>query len=1039
MANIKISQLPSATLPLSGSEVLPIVQSGETRKVANSAISPFGNVKAYGAVGDGVADDTVAIQTCVNANDGVFFPTGTYKVTSAVSLKTNNTLFGEGASSVILYTGTAASQGALYINSGGASTFVDNVTVQDLKVLGQVAALGFSEFVHNISFSGVRNCLIERCVIEGFRGDGIYIGSGDLAGQERHNINVTIRDCYIDGVNKDNRNGISVIDCDGMNIDNNYITRCTKNTMPGAIDIEPDSNAYHVVRDISIRNNKIYDLNNGVAAIGVFLPYVAYTTWPTGFNIENNYIDIPSATTNNAYGFFFQYGSPFTDPPAPVVTDSTPDFAIRIRNNFVKFPTGASPPGYGRGFVLWNCNDVVMDGNTFTGGSASLLGYPGTNVINFTLSNNEFISVNGAGDYAVSVFSASRLTIEGNIFKNCGGVSGAARGAIEFSVGNFILNPGFTSSADWTTGTGWSIGAGVATKTAGVSSALSQTRSPVVIAPNAAYQLAYTITVSAGTLTPRLTGGTTVTGTPRTASGTYIETITALSGNTTVEFLADATFAGTVDEVYLRSGSSSYVKINNNTFTSPGGSFTQQAVRDSGHTFTPSTNTFLNNVLIDGVNQLPALLQANNNGVSFNGAALDETYLQVRGTLKSNAGVSLPVLVDAEIGSSTTGTAALYRTAPTTQATSFTLGNLIHYQAVQGTKGAGSAITNQFGYVADASLVGGVNNYGFFHSIPAAANRYGFAGSGTAANFFNGTVGIGGDVDQAAAKVQIRGTLPTDSATTRGLLLNGTIPSGTTSNFRGISSAVSTEAASFTLATLHHFHASQGTLGAGSTVTDQAGFAVGTNLTGASSRNYGFLGQIAAGTGRFNFYASGTADNYMAGSLGLGAEPGASTKLQASGTYPVDSGLSRVFVGNGTIPSGATTAFRGFDSSPSTAAASFTCTDLQHFYASQGSLGAGSAVTNQYGFYVASGMTGATNNFAFYNAGTARSYFGGGVEVVSGTTTMTVGFTHIPAAAGAPTGAPTNPSGNVPLYYDSTNHKIYVYSGGTWRSTAALT
>lgn len=739
MATIKISELPASTGPIPANSVAPIVQSGETVKATVGQIRQFVSVKDYGAKGDGVTDDSAAIQAAVTAADGVYFPTGTYRVVTPITLKTNNVLSGEGASSVISYEGTATSQGALYINSGGASTYVDNVTVQDLRVVGQVATLGFSEFIHNISFSGVRNCLIERCFIEGFRGDGIYIGSGDVGGQERHNVNVTIRDCYIDGINKDNRNGITVIDCNGMNIDNNYITRTTRSTMPGAIDIEPDANAYHVIRDISVRNNKIFDCNNGVAAIGVFMPYVAFTTWPTGFNFENNYIDIPSASSDNSYGFFFQYGSPFTSPPAPAVTDSTPDFAIRIRNNFVKFPTGAST--FGRGFVMWNCNDVVMDGNTFTGGSVSLLGYPNTNVINFTLSNNEFISVNGAGDYAISVFSASRLNIVNNIFKDCGGVSGAARGAIEFNTGNRIENSDFATDTAWTKGTGWTIGAGVATKAAGSASTLSQV---VSVAQNGTFQLTYTITRSAGSITPRLVGSTTVTGTTRSASGTYTETLTAPAGTVTFELSADASFAGTVDNVYLRSGSSSYVKIDNNTFTSPGGSFTQQAVRDSGHTFSASTNTFVGNVLINGTNQFPALLQTNTNGLSFNNAALDESYLQVRGTLKSSAGVSLPVLVDAQIGSSTTGTAALYRTAPSTEATSFTLTNLAHFQAIQGTLGAGSAITNQFGYLIDASLVGAGLNVGVYSAIAESGyNRVNFYAAGTAPNVFAGSTIVG--------------------------------------------------------------------------------------------------------------------------------------------------------------------------------------------------------------------------------------------------------------------------------------------------------
>ena len=399
-----------------------------------------------------------------------------------------------------------------------------------------------------------------------------------------------------------------------------------------------------------------------------------------------------------------------------------------------------------------------------------------------------------------------------------------------------------------------------------------------------------------------------------------------------------------------------------------------------------------------------------------------------------------------------------------------------------------------------------------------------------------GNVGIGA-ATTSGVKVLIGGTLPSATATTRALLSNGTVPSSTTSNFRNISSAPSTEAASFTLATLHHFHASQGSLGAGSAVTDQAGFVVGSNMTGATT-NYGFYSQLPAGSGRYNFYAQGTADNYMAGSLGLGGTPGASTKLQAAGTYPVDSGLSRVFVGNGIIPSGATTAFRGFDSNPSTAAASFTCTDLQHFYASQGSLGAGSAVTNQYGFIVANNLTGATNNYGFYSdiasgsnrwnfyaGGTAQNYFAGDtgigrtptagykLDVAAGTaevliesttgtnqvdanlintsgtfaigidsstggvygtayaraifatgaypvviftnstermritsagnivagasaalaTTATDGFLYVPTCAGTPTGTPTAITGMAPSVVNTTNNKLYFYSGGAGR------
>lgn len=54
-------------------------------------------------------------------------------------------------------------------------------------------------------------------------------------------------------------------------------------------------------------------------------------------------------------------------------------------------------------------------------------------------------------------------------------------------------------------------------------------------------------------------------------------------------------------------------------------------------------------------------------------------------------------------------------------------------------------------------------------------------------------------------------------------------------------------------------------------------------------------------------------------------------------------------------------------------------------------------------------------------------------------TTATDSFLMIPTCAGAPTGVPAHTyASSVPIMYDSTNNKIYVYDGG-WIATAALT
>jgi hypothetical protein len=162
-----------------------------------------------------------------------------------------------------------------------------------------------------------------------------------------------------------------------------------------------------------------------------------------------------------------------------------------------------------------------------------------------------------------------------------------------------------------------------------------------------------------------------------------------------------------------------------------------------------------------------------------------------------------------------------------------------------------------------------------------------------------------------------------------------------------------------------------------------------------------FSSGATAGTGAMVLDSSGN--------VGIGGTAGAASKLNVLGTYSAAGNNAFGVTANGSIPSGATTNGISFLSVPTTAAASFTCSQLSHFYASQGAFGAGSAVTNQFGFYVESTLTGATNNFGFYSniasgsnrwnfyaAGTANNYFAGKVGV--GTTTLNVGFEVASAA-----------------------------------------
>jgi hypothetical protein len=115
-------------------------------------------------------------------------------------------------------------------------------------------------------------------------------------------------------------------------------------------------------------------------------------------------------------------------------------------------------------------------------------------------------------------------------------------------------------------------------------------------------------------------------------------------------------------------------------------------------------------------------------------------------------------------------------------------------------------------------------------------------------------------------QVRIAGTYASTDVNPIWLGINGTIPSTATGQAYGFFSGTATQAAAFTLTGLNHFFASQGGVGAGSTLTNQYGFRANANLTGATN-NYGFYSDIPAGTGDWNFYANGTADNFFGGDV----------------------------------------------------------------------------------------------------------------------------------------------------------------------------
>ena len=143
--------------------------------------------------------------------------------------------------------------------------------------------------------------------------------------------------------------------------------------------------------------------------------------------------------------------------------------------------------------------------------------------------------------------------------------------------------------------------------------------------------------------------------------------------------------------------------------------------------------------------------------VGIGGTAAAFTKVDLVGTLSSSSNFSEGYRVAATIPSGTTNVASMFVTYPTTQAASFTLGTLAHFRAIQNTLGAGSAITTQYGFLAEASLTGATNNYGFYSNIASGSNRWNFYAAGTADNYFAGNVGIA-DTGLTNVRLRVKGS-----------------------------------------------------------------------------------------------------------------------------------------------------------------------------------------------------------------------------------------------------------------------------------------
>ena len=333
-------------------------------------------------------------------------------------LPSGATLTGDGIGRTVFvrsYTGPFAF--ILHCDSGSPDVRrnITGLRFRDLSFEDDVAR-GFEPYSYLVMLNGVTDVVFERVAFRGFRGDGLHLGSGTVSKVERHNVDVVVRDCIFDGINANNRNGISIIDGSDVVIERCRFRNTTRQGdgtlgngdphkpltglgQPGSIDIAPNADDFAIIRDIVVRGNH-FTGGGGYAVSMLLLPNKDVRVPISGITIEGNVIE-------NRYGGFDAFG--FRGDGA---MQSDRGYAITVRDNTVR---GCEKP-----FIANGMRGLTITGNRFVDctGHAEL-GYDSA-LANVTLSNNLFERVGGPQGNALWVRGGADVAITGNRFVDAG-------------------------------------------------------------------------------------------------------------------------------------------------------------------------------------------------------------------------------------------------------------------------------------------------------------------------------------------------------------------------------------------------------------------------------------------------------------------------------------------------------------------------------------------------------------------------------------------------------------------------------------------
>jgi hypothetical protein len=368
----------------SGSSLVGFINNGTgaDARTAQDKMRDTVSIRDFGAVGDGIVDDTMAIQAAYNAATGtgltVYWPKGSYKTSAAIRVKSN--------------TSTIFDDGAVMTPVALASFAVINITVPTTYAFGYALFInenfGTATFDENISYFNVRAVPTTGAYswYGGTAWNGHFIDS-------RNVNNLRIQNCY--SVNMADFCG--VLNCRNVVVSDNY----AQGAANSAYDFWEGN------QNVVVRDNFAINCNNGVN-------WNAVDTQNLGSFIATNAL-IEGNTIQGLCGAAAIYVAPLN------ATAFCKD--VRILNNFIdleNFSAAGSP----NGIAVQRSENVLIDGNTIrriaAGSKPINVSYDASLVDSeyCTITNNTIQDCTLPGDAYISAYGPGHVIANNTAYKS---------------------------------------------------------------------------------------------------------------------------------------------------------------------------------------------------------------------------------------------------------------------------------------------------------------------------------------------------------------------------------------------------------------------------------------------------------------------------------------------------------------------------------------------------------------------------------------------------------------------------------------------